>query len=94
MPDQLFRNRQKDGLKFHCPNGHSLVYGNSEKDKLKKKVARLEQELADWKDTYGYMRVRNECLEEELKHWQGQARGYKGQWARLKNKVRREAEVK
>ncbi len=53
VTEELEERRRKDGKDFYCPNGHSMAYGNSDTEKLKKErdrsanlVARLDQERA------------------------------------------------
>lgn len=41
--------RKNPSLYFHCPNGHSRHFSESEADKLRRERDRLQQQLA-WKD--------------------------------------------
>lgn len=40
---ELEQRRRADGGTFYCPNGHSMVFGNTDKDRIKK----LERQLDD-----------------------------------------------
>jgi DNA repair exonuclease SbcCD ATPase subunit len=45
--------RRKDGQGFHCPNGHSVIFGQSEAAKLREQLRRAEAQLthaADQRD--------------------------------------------
>jgi hypothetical protein len=44
MPDYFLRQKQRDATSFHCPNGHSRVFRESEADKLRKQLAAQEEE--------------------------------------------------
>ena len=53
ITEELEERRRKDGKSFYCPNGHSMSYGNSDTEKLRKEreknarlTARLDQEKA------------------------------------------------
>lgn len=45
-PDEMERQRRKDGCTFYCPNGHTNVYAVTEADRLRKDKAALESQLA------------------------------------------------
>lgn len=54
VPDHFYKERRETGKGWHCPNGHSRVFRESdaeklrrERDLLKQQHARLEQELAE-----------------------------------------------
>ncbi|MGD9100035.1 MAG: hypothetical protein PVF45_06110 [Anaerolineae bacterium] len=91
MPDNLYQKRKEDGRDFCCPNGHNLFFRESENDKLRKRIAELEREVSYWRRDYKYLRGRHDELVDQVRYWQGQARGYKGQWARLRNQTERQA---
>lgn len=44
LPVTILNERRKRGGNFHCPNGHSMVFTETEMDRLKK---RLNDALAD-----------------------------------------------
>jgi uncharacterized Zn finger protein (UPF0148 family) len=53
-PDHLIRRRREDGGTFYCPNGHSLAFGKSENDRLKRDLAQAQrrQALAEGRETH------------------------------------------
>lgn len=55
IPDYLIKKKKETGEDFYCPNGHSLVFGNSENKRLrealqKEKSAResAEAQSQEW----------------------------------------------
>ncbi|WP_051790995.1 hypothetical protein [Amycolatopsis jejuensis] len=50
MPDYLMRKRREDGGDFYCPNGHSLVFRESEATKLKRRLEWAESNATHQRD--------------------------------------------
>lgn len=46
MPERIAKQRREDGKNFYCPNGHPMVYRESEADKLRRERDSLKQETA------------------------------------------------
>ena len=46
MPKQFYEQRRRSGNEFYCPNGHRLVYTETEVDKLKKELERTKEKLS------------------------------------------------
>jgi hypothetical protein len=53
-PAHFIDKRRQDGETFYCPNGHSLVFGKSETDRLKNELeqAKRWQELAEAREMH------------------------------------------
>ena len=45
MPDDLEQRRRQDGKTFYCPNGHTMVYGRGELERLRAEKEALQREL-------------------------------------------------
>lgn len=46
VPDYFNTERLQRKLEWYCPNGHSRIYAESESDKLRRQLQRVEQENA------------------------------------------------
>lgn len=79
-PDYFWRERQKDGQSFYCPNGHSRVFSETEAQKLQKEVVRLKGEV-EWQ------RGRVSAKEKELVAQKGLTTKAKKKLARVENGV-------
>lgn len=44
IPDDLEKRARADGSNFYCPNGHSQVFTQNERDKLREKLRKAEAE--------------------------------------------------
>ena len=75
---QLHDQRRKDGDAFYCPNGHSLTYGKSEADKLRRQ---LQQKQAQSDRYAGYW----ESEKQESSRIARTAIALRGHITRLKN---------
>lgn len=74
VPQAWERDRRRDHLGFHCPNGHPLVFkGKSEEQRLKEQLAERDRQLETQKR-----------LTEKAR---GSARSYKGKVTAIKNRV-------
>jgi hypothetical protein len=58
---------------WSCPNGHSLVFRNSDADRLRRERDRLKQRLAERDD--------------EISHLEGSVAAHKGQITKLKKRA-------
>lgn len=49
IPEHVYQQARRLGEKrsFSCPNGHAQFYRETEEERLKQRVERLERELAD-----------------------------------------------
>lgn len=73
VTENFHLSRKKTGKEFYCPNGHSLIYKNSEYDELKKN-AKMYRE---WYDE----EVEKRCVAE------GSLRATKGHLTRTRNRI-------
>ena len=64
---------------WHCPNGHSLIFAETEADRLRRDNERLTQRLAEKDDDILWQRSRAERAERS-------ASAYKGQTTKLRNR--------
>lgn len=69
----------KDGG-WHCPNGHSRIYFESEADKIRRERDRLRQQLAQKDDEIRWQRTQREAAERS-------ASARKGQITKLRNRA-------
>jgi len=69
----FYSSRRKTGQNFYCPNGHSMVYNNSEYDNLKENAKKYHK----WYDE----EVERRCVAE------GSLRATKGHLTRTKNRI-------
>lgn len=49
-PATMDKARRQDGKPFYCPNGHSIVYTDSENDRIRRERDRLKQQTAELED--------------------------------------------
>lgn len=80
FPTDLVEKRKADGKDFYCPNGHCIAYGDTEVQRLRRKVKQQEAETA---------RAKNRA-----EHWESQAttaeyrrRAARGQLTKLKKRI-------
>lgn len=59
MPAKLYRELQKTGRDFYCPNGHarSFIVGKSEAQKAKEEAQRLRAQLAETQSRLSYYKT-------------------------------------
>ncbi len=57
MPESLMKQRRYDGERFYCPNGHSLVYKDSDQSRLERRAKRAEEEARALRDSYNEVRM-------------------------------------
>jgi predicted nucleic acid-binding Zn-ribbon protein len=73
LEDETYQHRREDGKIFYCTNGHQQVFREPEIKKLREYNDYLRGRLSDVEST-------NKTLRHSIN-------GYKGQLARLKNKI-------
>lgn len=73
MPDWLYKARRDDGQAFWCPRGCRIGYTESEADRLRRQVKRLES--------------RTVHLEDQRRAAEKSAAAYKGQVTKLRTRV-------
>lgn len=73
VPEKLLDARRFDGKSFHCPNGHSLVFKDSDREKITRERDRLRDQTAR--------------LTANLDQTEASRRAYKGQATRLKKRT-------
>lgn len=78
IPTGYDDKRREDGKAFYCPNGHTLVYGDSTTDQLKAERERTARLTA---------RIDQERAERE--HAQRRAAAARGQVTKIRNRVGR-----
>lgn len=80
MPADYIKRLRESGKGFHCPNGHSLTFGESALDKLRRENQRLVQNAAYKDDVITSER-------EARKHAENQTRAFKGVVTRTKKRI-------
>jgi len=75
IPSTMHDNKRERGGFFHCPNGHSIGWGE---DKIEKKLKETERNLDGYKK-------RNASLADQVSCLEGSNRGLKAANTRLKN---------
>lgn len=81
MPTELKKKLLQTQDSFYCPNGHKQYYVG------KARVERLENALADAKDTIRSVRSYSDSLEERLARKDRQNAALKGHLTRLRRKL-------
>jgi len=69
--------RRSDAKSFHCPNGHSMSYGESEADKLRKQLETAERRLASTQSTLTSTRDQLESTQRSRNAYLGQVKSLK-----------------
>jgi hypothetical protein len=80
MPRNMLAKRREDGKDFYCPNGHCLHFTETTVDKLKKELARAQEEVAQEKRNTEFQRCERTRVEKSLI-------GTKAALTRVKNRV-------
>lgn len=80
MTEDYQEQRKKDGKSWYCPNGHSRVYRETEADRLRKQLARAEQERDRARANATH--YRDQADAEERAH-----RATKGQVTKLRKRI-------
>lgn len=75
--DDFFRRMSEKGEGWYCPRGHSVVFRESQAEKMR----RLEKDLER-------QRARARHLDDQREAAQLSARAYKGQVTKIKNRVK------
>ena len=72
LPEHVYQQSRRLGKErtFYCPNGHAQVYQRTEEERLKERVASLERELADVRDSWAHDM-------KSLTYWRGMATRWK-----------------
>ena len=79
LTKELHDSHTINGTSWHCPNGHSLSFNETELDRTKKKLAKLTENNNQAVNSVKYWRESSNSHERI-------ARSYKGHFTRLKNK--------
>jgi len=81
VPESWLTKKRRDHSAFFCPNGHSLHYsGNSDLEKAKQEIERLQGRAATSQQNAKYWRNRT-------KEEQRSKAAYKGHLTRTKNRI-------
>lgn len=80
VPDRLIRERREDGKEFYCPNGHRLVFGPTQADRLRTELAAAKRDVAWFKTAEANERTQRHAAERS-------AAAYKGQTTRLRKRA-------
>jgi hypothetical protein len=79
-PKRFFEGRRATGATFYCPNGHTLHYGETEADRLRRERDRLAQQVAQRDDALRAERASRDEIQRQLS-------AQKGVTTRLKNRA-------
>lgn len=74
------QRRRNDKQKLYCPNGHPMIYHESEADRLREDKQRLEQSLRMERDNAEFWRERDKASQASL-------RATKAAHTRTKNRI-------
>lgn len=88
ITDELYAARKSDGKAFYCPNGHQLVFKDTEVSKLKEQVAELETDRDIYKRWYEAEQRETKRLTNKLKATKGWVTRLKLDLEEIKGKVR------
>lgn len=74
MPERLYQACKRNGTTFYCPLGHSIVFRETDTDKMRRERDRLAQQIAQKDDA--------------IKTLENRTAAYKGQITKLKTRVK------
>lgn len=80
VPEVFLNKRRRDGVNFYCPNGHTLHYGESEVDKLKREIKLKEKVIKDFQSFY-------EAEKSDHEHTRNRLRATKGELTKTKKRI-------
>lgn len=80
LDEDYIDRRRRDGKSFHCPNGHSQCFTETEAMRLAKKLKKVEEDV-DW------YRTRNGAVEDQLQATERSRRALKGVVTRQRNRT-------
>lgn len=80
MPKSLEQRRRADGASFYCPNGHSMLFRETEVTKLEKRLA-AQREHSEW------LAAERQRAKDEAARARRQASAARGQLTKLRNRV-------
>lgn len=67
VPRDFDKKRRQDGKTFHCPNGHSLSYRETELDRVRAQVRRLERRLDQRQNVISELRMEIREMRDRIK---------------------------
>jgi hypothetical protein len=82
IPETLERRRREDGASWYCPNGHTMVFRETELHKAKERAELLERRLTFAQD-------QRRAAEAEALHERRRAAAARGQLTKMRNRVAR-----
>ncbi len=72
IPEHIEQQARRDPQRsVICPNGHSFVYTDSEPDKLRKRIAELEQTVERWKEATMREERLTALAQRRASYWKG-----------------------
>jgi hypothetical protein len=72
IPEHIEAQARRDPQRsIICPNGHSFVYVDSEPDRLRKRIADLEEDIARWKRVNENEERRTALQMRRAAYWKG-----------------------
>jgi len=80
MPRRLYNARRQDGRTFYCPNGHPMVFSQSEVDRLKGELAKAARNLELSETRRRQANERADAIERSRS-------AIKGQVTKIKNRI-------
>lgn len=80
MQADMLRKCRDTGAEFYCPNGHRLVFRQTEAEKLR-------DQLAAAKGREDQLRARVTSLDGEVEHQRKRVQGYQGALTKVKKRV-------
>lgn len=80
IPEGMYDKVRRDGSWFHCPNGHSIRYAETENQ-------RLRRELDNATATKRRLQEQRDKLLDDVEHEKARVNGYKGALAKSKKRA-------
>lgn len=81
LPTWYAKERRADHATWYCPNGHRRYFpGKSDEEKLRDQLQAAKKEVE-------YQRSLRQEADQNAKHFEARANGYKGQAAKLKKRA-------
>ena len=80
LPIELVQRKKREGGDWYCPNGHNLVFTESETDKLRKQLESAKSDAKYWQNRKNEVQQQKDFVERSLA-------AQKGQVTKLKKRI-------
>lgn len=87
IPNDLYDIAYRKGTAVHCPLGHEFVYGDTERDRLKRELAAERERTALAKRQAEFAWTSRDAAWDQARAAERSAAAYKGHVTRLRNRI-------